>query len=107
MDKRTLTINHKETGLPLSFALSVNKTVSKIGTGESKPTGIRIPETMVKSFEPVQNYMVGAVRQVGWRLDDWKKQTVYGCEIQWSLYWKRIHFDGTHLWSGHYRHSKN
>jgi DNA polymerase-4 len=28
----------KETGLPLSFALSVNKTVSKIGTSESKPT---------------------------------------------------------------------
>lgn len=27
------------TGLPISFALSTNKTVSKIGTGESKPTG--------------------------------------------------------------------
>jgi hypothetical protein len=37
----------KETGLPLSFALSVNKTVSKIGTGESKPIGkLEIPETM-------------------------------------------------------------
>jgi DNA polymerase-4 len=40
-----------ETGLPLSFALSVNKTVSKIGTGESKPIGkLEIPETMVKLF---------------------------------------------------------
>lgn len=29
----------KETGLPLSFGLSVNKTVSKIATGESKPNG--------------------------------------------------------------------
>ncbi|KFF01375.1 DNA polymerase IV [Chryseobacterium formosense] len=29
----------KNTGLPISFALSTNKTVSKIGTGESKPTG--------------------------------------------------------------------
>ncbi|KAA2222920.1 DNA polymerase IV [Chryseobacterium sediminis] len=29
----------KNTGLPISFALSANKTVSKIGTGESKPTG--------------------------------------------------------------------
>jgi DNA polymerase IV len=29
----------KETGLPISFALSSNKTVSKIGTGESKPNG--------------------------------------------------------------------
>lgn len=27
----------KETGLPISFALSPNKTVSKIGTGEAKP----------------------------------------------------------------------
>jgi hypothetical protein len=34
-----------------SFALSVNKTVSKIGTGESKPIGkLEIPETMVKLF---------------------------------------------------------
>jgi DNA polymerase-4 len=32
--------------IALSFALSVNKTVSKIGTGESKP--LEIPETMVK-----------------------------------------------------------
>ncbi len=29
----------KETGLPISFGLSVNKTVSKIGTGEAKPNG--------------------------------------------------------------------
>lgn len=41
----------KETGLPISFALSVNKTVSKIGTGESKPTGrMEINEDMVKPF---------------------------------------------------------
>ncbi|CAN5917763.1 DNA polymerase IV [soil metagenome] len=29
----------KETGLPLSFGLSVNKTVSKIATGQAKPNG--------------------------------------------------------------------
>lgn len=29
----------RETGLPLSLALSINKTVSKIGTGEAKPSG--------------------------------------------------------------------
>ncbi|PTX09442.1 DNA polymerase IV [Sphingobacterium faecium] len=29
----------KETGLPISFGLSVNKTVSKIATGEAKPSG--------------------------------------------------------------------
>ncbi|MCC6371896.1 MAG: DNA polymerase IV [Bacteroidia bacterium] len=31
----------KETNLPISFALSVNKTVSKVGTGEAKPNGQR------------------------------------------------------------------
>ena len=41
----------KETGLPISYALSTNKTVSKIGTGESKPHGHRkIPWFGVKSF---------------------------------------------------------
>lgn len=41
----------KETGLPISFALSNNKTVSKIGTGESKPKGkLQIIETEVQPF---------------------------------------------------------
>ncbi len=41
----------KETGLPISFGLSINKTVSKIATGESKPMGrIEIAEKMVKPF---------------------------------------------------------
>ena len=41
----------KNTGLPISFALSVNKTVSKIGTGESKPHGrLEIKETQIKPF---------------------------------------------------------
>lgn len=41
----------KETGLPISFSLSVNKTVSKIATGEGKPKGnLEIPEHMVKPF---------------------------------------------------------
>ena len=41
----------KETGLPISFALSVNKTVSKIATGEGKPNGnLEIKENMVKPF---------------------------------------------------------
>ena len=56
----------KETGLPISFALSVNKTVSKIGTGESKPVGrLEIPEIMVQPFLnplPIQKIpMVGNV----------------------------------------------
>ncbi len=32
----------KETGLPLSLGLSVNKTVSKVGTGEAKPNGAKL-----------------------------------------------------------------
>ncbi len=41
----------KETGLPISFALSVNKTVSKIATGEGKPKdNLEVPEKMVQSF---------------------------------------------------------
>jgi len=41
----------RETGLPISFALSVNKTVSKIGTGEAKQKGnLEIPENQVRSF---------------------------------------------------------
>lgn len=41
----------KETGLPISFALSINKTVSKIATGEGKPKGnLEIPESKVQSF---------------------------------------------------------
>ncbi len=41
----------KETGLPLSFGLSVNKTVSKVGTGEAKPNGqMRIPFGGESSF---------------------------------------------------------
>ncbi|MFC4686937.1 DNA polymerase IV [Epilithonimonas pallida] len=41
----------KNTGLPISFALSTNKTVSKIGTGESKPIGkLEIPEQSIKPF---------------------------------------------------------
>ncbi|HER08631.1 MAG TPA: DNA polymerase IV [Bacteroides sp.] len=41
----------KETGLPISCGLSVNKTVSKIATGEVKPNGeIEIPGLQVKDF---------------------------------------------------------
>src|ERR1041385_5904210 len=41
----------RETGLPISFALSSNKTVSKIGTGEAKPNGqIEIPHGSERSF---------------------------------------------------------
>ncbi|MCS3869409.1 DNA polymerase-4 [Chryseobacterium ginsenosidimutans] len=41
----------KNTGLPISFALSTNKTVSKIGTGESKPLGrFEVKEKEIQHF---------------------------------------------------------
>lgn len=41
----------RHTGLPVSFTLSVNKTVAKIGTGEIKPTGKKeIRQEMVRPF---------------------------------------------------------
>ena len=41
----------KETNLPISFALSANKTVSKVGTGEAKPSGQKeIPLGTEKHF---------------------------------------------------------
>ena len=41
----------KETGLPISFGLSSNKMVSKVGTGEAKPNGAKeIPQGTEKAF---------------------------------------------------------
>lgn len=41
----------RESGLPISFAMSANKTVSKIGTGEAKPNGQKqIPFGTEKQF---------------------------------------------------------
>jgi len=40
-----------ETGLPISFGISINKTVSKIATGEAKPNGLlQIPQMGVQPF---------------------------------------------------------
>jgi DNA polymerase-4 len=40
-----------ETGLPISFGLSINKTVSKIATGEAKPNGEKeVRHSLVKPF---------------------------------------------------------
>ncbi|MFA8435388.1 MAG: DNA polymerase IV [Marinifilaceae bacterium] len=41
----------KNTGLPISFGLSINKTVSKIATGEAKPNGeLQVPYSNIKPF---------------------------------------------------------
>jgi DNA polymerase-4 len=41
----------QETGLPISFGLSINKTVAKIATGAAKPNGEKhVPQEMVQTF---------------------------------------------------------
>ena len=41
----------KETGLPISYGLSVNKTVCKIATGEAKPNGGKeVPHAYIRTF---------------------------------------------------------
>lgn len=60
----------KETGLPITFALSVNKTVSKIGTGESKQKGnLEIPDDKVKRFlNPLSIQKIPGVGDVTFQL---------------------------------------
>jgi len=54
----------KETGLPLSAGLSINKTVCKIATGEAKPDNkLFIPEVAVKPF--LQPLAVGKMPMIG------------------------------------------
>ena len=60
----------KNTGLPISFALSTNKTVSKIGTGESKPVGrLDIPAQNIKPFlNPLSVRKIPMVGEVTFQL---------------------------------------
>ena len=60
----------KNTGLPISFALSTNKTVSKIGTGESKPVGrFEIPAKNINSFlNPLSIRKIPMVGEVTFQL---------------------------------------
>ncbi len=54
----------KETGLPISLGLSVNKLVSKVGTGEAKPNGARLVENGAeKAF--LSPLSVGKIPSVG------------------------------------------
>ncbi len=59
----------KETGLPISFGLSVNKTVSKIATGEAKPNNqIRIEKGTEKPFlSPLSVKKIPSVGEVMYR----------------------------------------
>jgi DNA polymerase-4 len=69
----------RETGLPISFALSVNKTVSKVGTGEAKPNGaLQISKGTEKSFmAPLQvNKIPGVGKETYKRLSFMGVRTV-------------------------------
>lgn len=60
----------KNTGLPISFALSTNKTVSKIGTGEAKPVGrLEIPSQNTRAFlNPLSVRKIPMVGEVTFQL---------------------------------------
>lgn len=52
------------TGLPISFGLSVNKTVAKIGTGIAKPNGeIQVPGMQVRPF--LQPLSISKIPMIG------------------------------------------
>ena len=92
----------KETGLPISFSLSINKTVSKIATGEGKPTGnLEIPEQQVQDFlNPLSIQkipMVGAVTfQLLSRIGVRKIQTL--AEMPAEVLQQMIGKNGLELW---------
>jgi DNA polymerase IV len=54
----------RETGLPVSFGLSVNKTISKIAAGEAKPNGEKeVPVNIVKPF--LQPLSISKIPMIG------------------------------------------
>jgi DNA polymerase IV len=54
----------KNTGLPISFGLSVNKTVSKIAAGEAKPNGEKeVPPVIVRPF--LQPLSISKIPMIG------------------------------------------
>lgn len=60
----------QHTGLPISFGLSVNKTVSKIATGQAKPNGeLHISVQDVNAFlDPLSIRKIPMVGEAGYRL---------------------------------------
>jgi DNA polymerase-4 len=68
----------RETHLPISFAMSANKTVSKVGTGEAKPNGQKeiLPGTEKQFLAPLS---IRKIPMVG----DKTYQLLRGMGIQW------------------------
>jgi DNA polymerase-4 len=60
----------RETGLPISFGLSQNKTISKIATGQAKPNGELhvLPDQVHPFLDPLSIRKIPMVGEVGYRL---------------------------------------
>jgi DNA polymerase-4 len=93
----------RETGLPISFGLSVNKTVSKIATGEAKPNNeIRILTGTEKPFlAPLSVKKIPMVGSVTYKslCDLGIKQIKTVQEMPMELMYKVLGKNGLTIWS--------
>lgn len=93
----------KETGLPISFGLSLNKTVSKIATGEAKPNNeIRILSGDEKPFlAPLSVKKIPMVGDVTYKslCDLGIKQIKTVQEMPMELMYKVLGKNGLSIWS--------
>ncbi len=92
----------RETGLPISFGLSVNKLVSKVGTGEAKPNGtIRIaPGTERDFLAPLSTAKIPSIgKETYKKLSFMGVRTVHTLrEIPVKLLEREFGKHGTSLW---------
>lgn len=92
----------KESGLPISFGLSVNKLVSKVGTGEAKPNGTKeIPNGTEKTFlAPLSvNKIPGIGKETYKKLSFMGVRTVHILsEIPIKLLEREFGVMGRHMW---------
>lgn len=92
----------KETGLPLSFGLSVNKTVSKIATNECKPNGERqVSKDEVQPFlNPLSIKKIPGLGQATYiRLSEMGVRYIYTlAQIPQEQLFRVLGNNGTSLW---------
>ena len=92
----------KETGLPLSFGLSVNKTVSKIATNECKPNGERqVPKDEIQPFlNPLSIKKIPGLGQATYiRLSEMGVRYIYTlAQIPQDQLFRVLGNNGTSLW---------
>ncbi len=92
----------KETGLPISFGLSINKTVSKVATGEAKPNNqIQILKGTEKLFlAPLSVRKIPMVGQVTYKslCDLGVKQIKTVQEMPMELMYKVLGKNGLSIW---------